>query len=169
MTPIFLIGYMASGKTSTGKLLAEALGFTFIDIDAQIVENNGKTIPEIFSELGEDQFRLLEKNALHDLAGLENAVISTGGGAPCFFDNMDYMNAHGLTIYLKYSPEQLTARLSVHPHKRPLVAAQKPENLLQFVTDALAVREQFYGKAKLILTGTNEEIVTQACHYLKTL
>ena len=169
MIRIFLIGYMASGKTSTGKLLAAQLGLKFVDMDAHIVEKSGKTIPEIFSVLGEESFRKLEREALQEMAKIENAVISTGGGAPCFFDNIEYMNTHVLTIYLKYSPEQLTARLSVHPEKRPLVAAQKPENLLDFVRNGLAMRDQFYNQATLKLTGTNDEIVQAACDYLASL
>jgi len=167
MKPIFLIGYMASGKTSTGKLLAEELGLQFVDMDAHIESTHAKTVPQIFQELGEAKFRELERKALHEVAQFENVIVSTGGGSPCFFDNITYMNAHGLTIYLKFSAEHLTARLSVKPHKRPLVAAQKPEDLLGFVTNALAAREQFYNQASLQLTGTNAEIVEQVCDYLK--
>ncbi len=162
MNRIFLIGYMGSGKTTIGKLLAEKLGYSFIDMDHHIEEKQFKTVTQIFSELGEEKFRLLEQHCLHEVAEFENVVISTGGGAPCFFENMDYMNSRGLTIYLKLSPSQLAERLEVSKaNKRPLLAERKGEELRQFVSDGLSKREPYYSKARLIITGDFETAVNE--------
>jgi len=162
MSRIFLIGYMGSGKTTIGKLLAARLGYRFLDIDTTIEEKYFKSISQIFVEKGEPEFRLIEKQNLHDLAEFENVVISTGGGAPCFFDNMDYMKAHGITIYLKLSAAQLTERLeSSHDGKRPLLADRKGAELLQFIAAGLAKREPFYSKAQFIISGDFETAVDE--------
>lgn len=167
MSRIFLIGYMGSGKTTIGKLLAARLGYRFLDIDTTIEEKYFKSISQIFVEKGEPEFRLIEKQNLHDLAEFENVVISTGGGAPCFFDNMDYMKAHGITIYLKLSAAQLAERLeSSHDGKRPLLADRKGEELLQFISDGLVRRESFYSRAIFTVNGADEEIVTKICEFI---
>jgi len=167
MSRIFLIGYMGSGKTTIGKLLAARLGYRFLDIDTTIEEKYFKSISQIFIEKGEPEFRLIEKQNLHDLAEFENVVISTGGGAPCFFDNMDYMKAHGITIYLKLSAAQLTERLeSSHDGKRPLLADRKGAELLQFISDGLVSREPFYSRAIFVVSGADEGIVTKICEFI---
>lgn len=160
MNRIFLIGYMGSGKTTVGKLLTEKLGYSFVDMDHHIEEKQFKTVSQIFAELGEKKFRLLEQQCLHEVAEFENVVISTGGGAPCFFDNMEYMNARGLTVYLKLSPEQLAERLEASKvNKRPLLAERKGEELRRFIADGLAKRETFYANAALELTGDFETVI----------
>ena len=101
--PIFLIGYMGSGKTTLGKKLATKLELPFIDTDEEIVKQIGMSITEYFSQHGEDAFRTLEREQLRKFA--ENAaVISTGGGAPCFFDNMEWIRANGYACLLYTSP-----------------------------------------------------------------
>ena len=100
MTRIFLIGYMGAGKTTLGKAFARAMGLAFVDLDWYIEERFHKTIRQIFSERGEDGFRELEKRMLHEAGDFEDVVISVGGGTPCFFDNMDYMNQTGETVFL---------------------------------------------------------------------
>ena len=160
MNRIFLIGYMGSGKTTIGKKLAEKLGYSFIDMDSHIEEKQFKTVSQIFAEIGEEKFRLLEQKSLHEVAEFENVVISTGGGAPCFFDNMDYMNFRGLTIYLKLSAIQLAERLeNSKAYKRPLLAERKGEELVKFIADGLSKRESFYSKAQIILSGNFETTV----------
>jgi shikimate kinase len=169
MNRIFLIGYMGSGKTTIGKLLAEKLGYSFIDMDSHIEESQFKTVTQIFSELGEERFRLLERECLHEVAEFEDVVISTGGGAPCFFDNIDYMNSHGLTVYLNLSPAQLTERLEASKaNKRPLLAERKGEELQQFIADGLAKRDPFYSKAILTVNANDEDVLLQICNFIST-
>ena len=162
MNRIFLIGYMGSGKTTIGKLLAKKLGYSFVDMDHHIEEKQFKTVSQIFTEKGEDVFRRLEQNCLHEVADFENIVISTGGGAPCFFDNMDYMNRHGLTIYLKLTTDELAERLElVGVSKRPILAGKTGIELRQFIAEGLAKREIFYEKATHSLSGSIEDTVNQ--------
>jgi len=167
MNRIFLIGYMGSGKTTIGKLLSEKLGYSFVDMDAHIEEKQFKSVSQIFAEKGENEFRILEKQCLQKVGLFENVIISTGGGAPCFFDNMDFMNSQGLTVYLKLTPEELKDRLeNSHANKRPLLAERKGNELLQFITEGLAKREPFYLQAALQVNGTEEETVSKICHFL---
>lgn len=167
MKRIFLIGYMGSGKTTIGKLVAEKLGYGFVDMDTHIEEKYFNTISQIFAELGEDKFRLLEQRCLHEVAEFENVIISTGGGAPCFFDNIEYMNAHGLTIYLKLTPTELADRLEAsHANKRPLLAERKGEELRRFIADGLAKREPFYSQAAYSLSGEIDATVNEICELI---
>ena len=108
MQRIFLIGYMGVGKTTLGKALADRTGLSFIDLDLFIEGRYRKTIRQIFEAEGEEAFREIERKALHEVAEFEDIILSTGGGTPCFFDNMTYMNRVGTTVYLKASPEALT-------------------------------------------------------------
>lgn len=164
MNRIFLIGYMGSGKTTVGKLLAARLGYSFTDMDAHIEEKLFKSVSQIFKELGEEQFRLLEQQSLHEVAQFDHAVISTGGGTPCYFDNMDYMNRQGDTVYLKLSPEELAERLeSSHANKRPLLANRKGDELKQFIAEGLAKREAYYATAAYTVSGDIESTVSQIC------
>lgn len=160
MKRIFLIGYMGSGKTSMGIKLAENLGLTFVDMDHHIEEKYHKTVSQIFAESGQDAFRKLEQNCLHEVAEFENCVIATGGGAPCFFDNMEFMNTHGLTVYLNLSAEQLATRLELsRAGKRPLIANKQGNELRQFIAEGLSAREAFYKQAKVSVSGSDEEIL----------
>jgi len=169
MNRIFLIGYMGSGKTTVGQLLAARLGYRFIDMDAYIEETQFKTVHQIFTEHGEPEFRLLEQHCLHEIGTFDHVVISTGGGAPCFFDNMKFMNEHGVSIYLKLSPEQLAERLEEsQANKRPLLAGRKGEELLQFIRDGLAIREPFYSQASYSVTGEIESSVTRICDLVES-
>ena len=160
MKRIFLIGYMGSGKTSMGIKLAENLGLTFVDMDHHIEEKYHKTVSQIFEESGQDAFRKMEQDCLHEVAEFENCVIATGGGAPCFYDNMTFMNAHGLTVYLNLSSEQLAARLEMsRAGKRPLIANKQGDELRQFIAEGLSAREVFYKQAKVSVSGTDDEIL----------
>ena len=146
----FLVGYMGSGKTTVGKQLAKKLNLQFIDMDLFIETRFHKNISAIFEEKGEVNFREIERKALHEIIDFENVVISTGGGLPCFFDNMDVMNKTGTTIYLKVSIEELANRLKNGKQKRPLIKDKKPEEIKNFIAGHLKEREVFYNKATFI-------------------
>lgn len=164
MKRIFLIGYMGSGKTTIGQLVADRIGYSFIDMDAHIEEKQSKDITKIFVEIGEPGFRILEQQSLHEVAERENVIISTGGGTPCFFDNMEYMNAHGLTIYLRFTAAELVERFTAkNPNKRPLLKNKIGPNLLQFITDGLIEREPFYSQAAYTIEGNIESTVIGIC------
>lgn len=150
MKRIFLIGYMGAGKTTAGRELAKELNLEFIDLDHFIQARYQKTISQIFQEMGETEFRNIESNVLKEVGEFENVVISTGGGTPCFFDNMDYMNHAGTTIYLRATPQSLSARLNTCKEKRPLIKDKSEEELLSFVTENLEKREPYYSKATII-------------------
>ena len=110
-----------------------------------------KTVKQIFDEIGEEGFRKIERNMLHEVAEFENVVVSCGGGTPCFFDNMDYMNQLGETIYLKASPETLHTHLKMGKGVRPLLLNKTPEEVEIFIREQLKLREPFYNKAKHII------------------
>ena len=111
MKSIILIGYMGSGKTTVGRQLALALGRTFYDLDWYIEMRYHRTVAQLFAEKGEEGFRELERNMLHEAAEFEDIVLSCGGGTPCFFDNMDYIRSMGESVYLKATPEVLAQHL----------------------------------------------------------
>lgn len=142
---------MGAGKTTVGKVLAQKLDVPFYDLDWYIETRMRKKVPEIFAEKGEEGFRKIEHNMLHEVAEFENVVISCGGGTPCFFDNIDYMNADSDVVYLKATPEILYAHLQMGKGVRPLLAGKSKEELLSFITEQLKHREQFYMKARHIL------------------
>ncbi|NDV58093.1 shikimate kinase [Bacteroides sp. 519] len=148
MERIFLIGYMGSGKTTLGKALAQKLGLSFVDLDWYIEERLHKTINELFAEKGEANFRELEKKMLHEVADFENVVIATGGGTPCFFDNMDFMNSCGKTVFLDTNIDVLFQRLAVAKHTRPILKNKTNEELLAFIDEALKKRLPKYKCAK---------------------
>ncbi|MBR4388191.1 MAG: shikimate kinase [Prevotella sp.] len=148
MTRIILIGYMGAGKTTVGRQLGMALGIPFYDLDWYIEGRMRKTVPQLFAERGEEGFRQVERNMLHEVAEFEDVVLSCGGGTPCFFDNMDYLNGQGETVYLKASPEVLYSHLKMGRTERPLLKGKSPEEMQRFIADQLASREPFYSKAK---------------------
>jgi shikimate kinase len=148
--PIYLTGFMGSGKTTFGRLLAHALNYDFIDLDHLIEEEKKATISELFEKYGEKGFRELERQAIHKSAEFSKTIVATGGGAPCFFDNMDFMNNHGITIYLKLTPEDLAKRLLPANADRPLIAGKSSPELLKFIKEKLSERTPFYEKAKIV-------------------
>lgn len=150
MTPsrIILMGYMGSGKTTVGRALAKDLNMPFYDLDWYIESRMRKTVKQIFDERGEDGFRVIERNMLHEVAEFENIVVSCGGGTPCFFDNIDYLNQQGETVYLKCTPEVLHKHLSMGKTVRPLLLNKTSEQVKTYIEEQLQVREPFYSKAK---------------------
>ena len=157
MTRIFLIGYMGAGKTTLGKAFARAMGLTFIDLDWYIEERFHKTIRELFTERGEDVFRDLERRMLHEAGEFEDVVISVGGGTPCFFDNVDYMNSVGETVFLDVDIRVLFRRLKIAKQQRPLLDGKSDEELMLFIQEALQKRLPFYTRAKHIFNGEKLE------------
>ena len=153
MELIFFIGFMGCGKTTWSRKLAAHLGYDFIDLDHLLEEQAGMTIAEYFATYGEDSFRILESEVLKQTPYTQNTVVSTGGGLPCFFDNMEWMNAHGKTVYIKLSPKTLVDRLERSKNKRPLLHEKQGEELLAFITERLAEREVFYLQAGYIANG----------------
>lgn len=148
---IILIGYMGSGKTTVGRALARELGVPFYDLDWYIESRMRKKVPQIFAEKGEEGFRKIEHNMLHEVAEFENVVMSCGGGTPCFFDNMDYMNQQAMTVYLKADVDVLYDHLRMGRTERPLIKGKESEELRAFIAEQLAQREAFYKKAKYTL------------------
>lgn len=148
MRRIIFIGYMGAGKTTIGRQMAKCNGLQFYDLDWYIETRMRKKIPQIFEERGEDGFRKIEHNMLHEVAEFEDVVISCGGGTPCFFDNMEYMNAQAETIYLKASPDVICSHLKMSLNERPLLRGKSDDEMLAFVRQQMAQRDAFYSKAK---------------------
>ena len=142
MIRIIIIGYMGAGKTTVGRALSRELGIPFYDLDWYIESRMRKTVKQLFDERGEEGFRRIERNMLHEVAEFENVIISCGGGTPCFFDNMDYMNGQGETVYLQASPDVLYNHLKM---------GKTREELLVFIKEQLKQREPYYSQARHIL------------------
>ena len=151
MRRVILIGYMGSGKTTVGKALSKETGLMFYDLDWYIESRMRKSVAQIFAERGEEGFRKIEHNMLHEVAEFEDVIISCGGGTPCFFDNMDYLNRQGDVVYLKATPEVLYKHLLMAKVERPLLKDKTPEELIAYITGHLKEREPFYTKAGHIL------------------
>lgn len=138
---------MGAGKTTVGKALAKELGLQFYDLDWYIESRRRKTVSQIFAEVDEEGFRKIEHDMLHEVAEFEDVVISCGGGTPCFFDNMDYMNAQGQVVYLKANPDVLCKHLKMGKTERPLLKGKSSDELMEFISEQLARRTPFYEKA----------------------
>lgn len=162
MKRIILLGYMGAGKTTVGRELAKRLDMRFYDLDWYIESRFNKKVSQIFAEEGEEGFRKKERNMLHEVAEFEDVIISLGGGTPCFFDNMEYINQQGDTIYLKGTPDVLYEHLMMAKGKRPLLEGKSPEELKEYIKTSLIGREPFYNQAKNIfdieLLGNGEKI-----------
>ena len=141
---------MCVGKTTIGKALAKQMGCTFYDLDWYIEERFHPNIPDIFTRDGEAHFRDLERRMLHEVAEFENTVVSCGGGTPCYFDNMDYMNSRSTTIYLQATADTILEHLSMSRGRRPLLDGKTPEELDAYVRKQLSEREPYYLKAQHI-------------------
>ncbi len=155
---IYLVGFMAAGKTTFGKILAKRLGYNFIDTDRMFEEKYKTSIDLFFKKYGEENFRKLEHEILKTTFSLENTVISTGGGTPCFFNNMEEINNNGLSIYLQLPPKALYHRLVNAKRVRPLVTEKSDDELLNFIQEKLKEREPFYNQSKLIISGLSPDI-----------
>lgn len=165
---IYLIGFMGSGKTYMGKILSQHMNVPHVDLDEWIVESSGKTITSIFETEGEEKFRKKETNALAEIkekfdlqeSSMINAIVSCGGGAPCFNGNMEWMNSNGITVWLNPPIETLLLRLENEKMHRPLVSGLSDQELKAFIEHKLQERSFFYEQAKLMVNDPMVNINT---------
>ena len=151
---IFLIGFMGTGKTYWGRIWAKENNTPFYDLDAMIEAEENKTVADIFETNGEDHFRKKETEILHRFKKMDNYILACGGGAPCFNDNMKYMNETGTTIYLSASPQYIYEMVLDEKEKRPLLKKIAPGELLFFIEQKLKERAPFYEQAKITVPVT---------------
>lgn len=150
---IFLIGFMGCGKTTLGRKLANRLGEEFIDLDEVLEKQAGMTIAEYFRDHGEARFRELESEVLKQTQYPANAIVSTGGGLPCFFDHMNWMNSNGKTFYVKLTPATLADRLEHGKANRPVLQGKHGDDLVEFIAEKLTEREVYYNQATFVVDG----------------
>lgn len=155
---IFLIGYMGCGKSRWGKIVAEHYGFKFIDLDDLIEEREGLSVSQIFDRYNESDFRQKEHDALKSIANEENIIVATGGGAPCFHNNMEEMKNLGTTLFIEGSPELLRDRITESKTERPLVKNFSQQELLDFIIRHLGNRMPFYAQSDYKLVSGNLEL-----------
>lgn len=148
MKPIFLIGYMGCGKSTLGRNAGRLSGLEFIDLDKYIEARYHANIRDIFADRGEEGFRRIERDMLREVGSFNDVIIACGGGTPCFYDNMEFMNAAGTTVYLDTSIDKLHTRLMRGRHKRPLIADKDDDELRLFIVEALTKRLPFYARAQ---------------------
>lgn len=165
---IFLIGFMGSGKTHWGKLLAQRLRLPFYDLDSIIVETEGMSISDLFQEKGEEYFRLQERDLLRDIIQKHpSLVLSCGGGTPCFFNNIDFMKKEGLVVWLNTSIEALEERLKKEKATRPLIRDISDADIRSYVLKKMNDRRLYYEQADLHVeeaTVTIESLLQQILH-----
>lgn len=156
---IFLIGMMGAGKSFQARKLANALQIVRYDLDTWIESKEKMTIQEIFANKGESYFREMESEAIKEISKQESFVLATGGGAPCFHQNMEWMNEHGLTIWLNPKVSILFGRLRNATGKRPLLNGLSENELRVYIEQKLEERSTFYRQAKIIVN--DEQMNTQ--------
>ncbi len=150
MKRIYLIGYMGAGKTTAGKQLARMLELPFFDLDRVIEAGEKRSVPRLFSALGESGFRGIERSYLRRLSEEhESMVCATGGGTPCFYDNMQFMNRQGITVYLEMDVATIVHRITHSKDERPLLEGKSELELVRFVSDHLNERREFYEEAQI--------------------
>lgn len=160
---LFLVGYMGCGKSSIGRRIAKYLEWDFVDMDSVIEQEYGASVSEIFAREGEARFREMERTVLNKMCALERTVVATGGGVPCFGDNMEQMCGQGQAVYFKMSPSKLVKRLEHGRDKRPLIRGLDDDQLLEFITQNLQLREPHYSKASMIIDcdGVSDEYIAR--------
>lgn len=161
---IVLTGYMGSGKSTIAQRLALDTGLQLLDIDKEIEKHTGETISEIISSKGELYFRKMERQKLEELLTRENFVLSTGGGTPCYYDNIDLINRQSVSIYLRYGVKELFERLKNDKQNRPLIARLEGDGLMEFIGKHLFERAPFYEKSTFMIAGaghTETEIINE--------
>ncbi|MBO6213832.1 shikimate kinase [Algoriella xinjiangensis] len=167
---ISLIGYMGSGKTTTGKDLAKAIGYEFVDLDEFIEQKYQTKIPEIFAAEGELGFRKKEREALHEILTNTNIVLSLGGGTPVYYNNMEEITKNSVSFFIRVQLPQLVKRLENKKETRPLIAHLTNDELTEFVAKHLFERNQYYEKAKYTINVSNQstlQVLDQIMNHLK--
>ena len=144
---------MGCGKSTLGRLLASTLNLSFIDLDTFLEEKYFRRIPQIFAEEGESGFRKKEQNVLHEVSAFDDVIVATGGGAPCFFDNMEVMNNTGFCIFLDVDTASLVERLIHAKTERPIIKGKSHDELHHFIEEMMLKRRPFYEKARYIIKG----------------
>lgn len=157
MQPIFVTGYMASGKTTFGKALARRTGLDHIDLDFYIEQRFHASVKDLFATRGEAEFRRIESVLLREVGEFSDVVVSCGGGTPCFGDNMEYMNSRGLTVCLQAADEVIARRIIEAGDKRPLMAGKTKDEILSAIREHMAVRAPYYGQARIKISGDRLE------------
>ena len=157
MRPLFIIGYMASGKTTFGRALAKSTNREFIDLDFYIEQRFRLSIADIFTQRGESGFRDIEQRMLREVGEFEDVVIACGGGTPCFFDNIDYMLRRGNVVLLDTSVDRITQRLIINSNRRPLMRGKTSDEIRKAVEEGLAARDSIYSKAQILFCGEELE------------
>ena len=158
---IFIIGYMASGKTTFGRALARKLGLQHIDLDFYIEQRFHSSIRDIFASKGESEFRRIESAMLREVGEMTDVIVSCGGGTPCFGDNIGFMNSRGLTVCLQASDDVIADRIINAGNKRPLMAGKSKEEILETLKKHMEVRKPFYEQAAVTISGDRLENKTQ--------
>lgn len=156
---IYLTGYMGSGKTTAGLKLAVKLGYTFADLDVMIENRFRISISQFFEKYGEAAFRKAEREVLMETTSFTDTVIATGGGTPCYLDNMDLINLNGISVYIKMPESAILQRLTNAKKKRPLLAGKSDEEIRAFISRQMAVREPYYMKSCLVTDGIDLDIL----------
>ena len=155
---VILVGFPGCGKSSVGKKLAAKLGYGFVDLDEAFEEEYHITIPDFFQKYNETAFRSCERKVLINKLQEDDIVLSSGGGTPCFSDNMQLMRDSGIVVYIKMAPVSLFDRLSHAKRPRPLVQNKTPEELQQYIDNTLPLREPVYQQAHLTVKGESIDI-----------
>ena len=150
---IFLVGFMGVGKSFLGKIWGEVFSIPFYDLDKLIEDEERITVENIFATFGEDYFREREAAVLRNTDRFETCIIACGGGTPCYFDNMNWMNKNGVTVFLNESEINIFNHLKNDKKIRPLIIEQDEKTLKQFITNKLQERNSFYNECRLVLTG----------------
>ncbi len=158
MNRIYIVGYMGAGKTTAARRLAQRMGWEVVDTDAMFEEKYKISVCDFFNKYDEPLYRKLESEVLKETESLENVVISTGGGTACFFNNMDWMNQHGLTVFLRISQKAVVDRLLHAKRKRPLAEGKTEAELTEFVARHYAERLPFYEQAKTTVKAEDFDV-----------
>ena len=155
---IYLVGYMGAGKTTTARRLAHQLGWEVADTDALFEEKYKISVNDFFNKYDEPLYRKLESAVLKETENLENVVVATGGGTACYFDNMDWMNSHGLMVFMRISPQAAVDRVIHSRHKRPLAIGKTEEELTEFVAQHYTSRMPFYEQARITIKSEDLDL-----------
>lgn len=156
---IYLIGYMCCGKSTMGKKIAKKIGYGFVDMDVMFEEKYKIKISTFFEKYGQEAFRILEQKLLYTTSSMENMVIATGGGTPCFGNNMEWINANGLSIYLKTNEGFIVDRLKNTKKQRPLTKNISLDDLPSYVSENIKRREPYYTQANITIANDEMDLL----------